>query len=82
MTEVAIQTALEPMPVQKLVEIAKVRSQFFRSDSRILPPFPGKRLAGHVRENSKAGLANLPDALHLLLVGEEAHIGWSWAALQ
>ena len=71
-SEVSVHHAAVAIAIQQLAKFAQILPQLFGSDRRIFPAFPTKRLAGNVRSRAQAGLADFPNTLGLLPIGEEA----------
>src|ERR1700722_18868978 len=79
--EVAVERAFVAEVIHQLAQVAKIGAEFFRSDGGVFPSLPVQRLAGDVRGDTEARLANFPDSLGLF-AGTEANVGWSCAAVE
>ena len=63
-------------------QVAEVGAEFLGRDGGIFEAFPVQRFAGDMRSHAQTGLADVPDALSLAWVGEQAHIRRSRGALK
>ena len=79
--EVAVERAAVAECGHHLSQVAEIAAELFGSDGGVFPAFPVQRLAGHMRGDAEAGLANFPHTLGLR-AGVDVRVRRTRAALQ
>ena len=75
LAEVAIQRALEAVPVELLAKLAQIAPQPLGRNGGVFPAFPRFLAVGEPRGGAQTSLAHLPQLLLVLLVVEQLHRG-------
>src|ERR1700674_3764355 len=82
MAEMSVERPFVVESLHQPAQIAEISAEFFGRDRGIFEALPAQRFAGDVRSHAQTGLANLPNAPGLFLIGEQAQVGRSRGAIK